>query len=57
MLIHSKKAFLSLQFGQEQNIVEHSFERRAYKFDLKLPGYSLFQYRQSRQECEHFSNG
>ena len=34
MPVHSKKAFFP-QFGPEQNILEQSFERRAYWFVLK----------------------
>ena len=45
MLVHFKKAFPLTPLG-------HSFERRAYYLTAlfwKLPGYSLFPHRQSRQ--------
>ena len=51
MLVYSKKTFL-LQFAQEQNVLGHSFERRAYCFVLKATQGMVFpipKHRQSKQ--------
>ena len=51
-----KSLSFSLQFGKEQNILGHSFEKLNNLF-WKLTGYSLFPHRQmSREECKHFAN-
>ena len=52
MRVYSKKPFFFFHFGQEQNILGHSFEKRACRFDLKATqgmAFPIPQHRQSRQ--------
>ena len=49
-----KRSSFSLQFVQGQKILGHSFTRRAFLFFWRLPVYSIFPHRQSRQRMVNY---